>query len=1060
MADIVNEKVRDSLNNNGESASSMDPIDVEKVIDDAAANVANATNANELKKSPEPSVSCEELDELSSLEREIAKMHHAEEFEVVPCLSTTKKESKDEIKEEASNGDNVVSQERQIETAKDDTKTVESLKKPKSEHLENSINVLTSNVTTLEHDDLIAVLKGLDSTADGPDSKLVDNIKTEQTDAEGDAMGGVTIEGEGEYQIIEVIDEDSNAVEEDVGIVGQPETSPAPRPPNITKKLPQTAVLTSETERALALEQIALLKADRSRRRKQDIKPIQQQPEINVDLVSALGAEWSDEDLNDSHAVTSGTNQMKIMEEKKSMPQITSVVVISPPIQTNALPTSTTVPNTSNSLDSEVKTSTEEAAKGEKATEQGVTSGTAQTGFRRTRIIKRKIIWDPDAPETTFSYAKLVKSNPTKSKVEPNTKNSTIMTKGSTTITAIKKEPTTARKIRPATPKDKKVAAEQSQEKKSATATTRTSSKTVTENSTASAAKTSKTTDNPNAVKSPTITAIKRRSQTPIANGSSGAPIRKKKVTEIDRLMGDEGAVNMLNSLETAMGNTEEKSTRPVMRSRATMINEKSPRVFKTNDNTTTAVSPSTSAANSSQITVKTRRTPRPRASATWDYVYQKQKVMDDSMIIRRRSNSSYSSNTSIHRLSIDGPQSGTQTSSSLTNITAISSKAKANVTTNTTKKLTTKPTLAGETSGDSSMNKSGVSSKSSVSTISGKTFEFAKPENKVQSKIGRRIKSPGTTLTNDLKKTTIVPSKRNVRSPATTTDDKDKSTKSNLMSGNKDGKDNTLSASVATSGSTSDVVVKKAAKVAQIIFNTSKAKLKYTFTAQMMNKLVDILDKLRSDTECHAVVMSTTSPHFCQGIDITDLTVGSVEKRKSAAFFMAAAVKNYLKALATYPKPLIAAVNGNNINLGVMQLALFDIVVAGEKCTFETPYVKIGQVPEGYCIWNNITKIRGSCKTKLFWLGEKLQTADAALSGLLNKLTAPTKVNEEAVNTARKIASMSAQTYRVMKKTIVHSHLDTIATALDDEFETIISQWISNSYMEHMRKYLETGEF
>lgn len=51
-------------------------------------------------------------------------------------------------------------------------------------------------------------------------------------------------------------------------------------------------------------------------------------------------------------------------------------------------------------------------------------------------------------------------------------------------------------------------------------------------------------------------------------------------------------------------------------------------------------------------------------------------------------------------------------------------------------------------------------------------------------------------------------------------------------------------------------------------------------------------------------------------------------------------------------------------------------------------------------------------------------------------------------------------QTYRVMKKTIVHSHLDTIATALDDEFETIISQWISNSYMEHMRKYLETGQF
>uniref|UniRef100_A0A1A9WC99 Uncharacterized protein n=1 Tax=Glossina brevipalpis TaxID=37001 RepID=A0A1A9WC99_9MUSC len=1056
MADIADEKARDSINNNGESSS---PMDMEKTNDDIVPNITKSTIVNELKKSPDHSVSCEELDELSSLEREIAKMHHAEEFEVVSCIPTAKKESKGEIKEETPNGNDVVSQEKQIETIKDDTKIEDALEKPKSEHVENSINVLTSNVTTLEHDDLIAVLKGLDSAADGPDSKLIDNIKTEQIGSEGDAMGGVTIEGEGEYQIIEVIDDDSNAIEEDL-VVGQPETSPAPRPPNITKKLPQTAVLTSETERALALEQIALLKADRSRRRKQDIKPIQQQPEINVDLVSALGAEWSDEELNDSHAAMSTANQQKMLEEKKSMPQITSVVVISPPIQSSTLPASTTVTSTSNSLDSEVKTSSEEVMKGEKSSEQTVTTGTAQTGFRRTRIIKRKIIWDPDAPETTFSYAKLVKSNPTKSKVERHTKNSTVMTKGSTTITAIKKEPTTARKIRPTTPKDKKAAVEQNPDKKLTSAIMRAGNKIVTENSTANVTKTSKSAESPSTVKAPTITATKRRSQTPIANGSSGTPIRKKKPTEIDRLMGDEGAVNMLNSLETAMANTEEKSTRPVMRSRATTISDKTPRVVRTNDNTTASAPPATTAANSNQITVKTRRTPRPRASATWDYVYQKQKVMDDSMIIRRRSNSSYSSNTSIHRLSIDGPQSGTTTSSSLTNITATSSKAKANVTTNATKKLTTKPPPSEETSGETAMNKSGVSSKSNASTISGKTFEFAKPENKVQSKIGRRIKSPSTTLTNDLKKTTVVSSKRNVRSPATTAEEKDKPTKSNLASVNKDSKDNTPSAAVATSSATSDVVVKKAAKVAQIIFNTTKAKLKYTFTAQMMNKLVDILEKLSSDPECHVVVMSTTSPHFCQGIDITDLTVGSVEKRKSAAVCLAAAVKNYLKALATYPKPLIAAVNGNNINLGVMQLALFDIVVAGEKCTFETPYVKIGQVPEGYCIWNNVTKIRGSCKTKLFWLGEKLQTADAALSGLLNKLTAPTKVNEEAVNTARKIASMSAQTYRVMKKTIVHSHLDIIVTALDDEFETIISQWISNSCMEHMRKYLETGQF
>lgn len=43
------------------------------------------------------------------------------------------------------------------------------------------------------------------------------------------------------------------------------------------------------------------------------------------------------------------------------------------------------------------------------------------------------------------------------------------------------------------------------------------------------------------------------------------------------------------------------------------------------------------------------------------------------------------------------------------------------------------------------------------------------------------------------------------------------------------------------------------------------------------------------------------------------------------------------------------------------MQLAFFDVVVAGDKCTYETPYTKMGQVPEGYAVWNSLNKIRGS---------------------------------------------------------------------------------------------------
>lgn len=71
----------------------------------------------------------------------------------------------------------------------------------------------------------------------------------------------------------------------------------------------------------------------------------------------------------------------------------------------------------------------------------------------------------------------------------------------------------------------------------------------------------------------------KRRSLTPVTNGP--AATKKKKVSEIDRLMGDEGAVNMINSLEK-LGTVETKSARPMMRSRAATICERvSSQIFK-----------------------------------------------------------------------------------------------------------------------------------------------------------------------------------------------------------------------------------------------------------------------------------------------------------------------------------------------------------------------------------------------------------------------------------------------------------------------------------------------
>ncbi|XP_061386207.1 enoyl-CoA delta isomerase 2-like, partial [Musca vetustissima] len=227
-----------------------------------------------------------------------------------------------------------------------------------------------------------------------------------------------------------------------------------------------------------------------------------------------------------------------------------------------------------------------------------------------------------------------------------------------------------------------------------------------------------------------------------------------------------------------------------------------------------------------------------------------------------------------------------------------------------------------------------------------------------------------------------------------------------------------------------------------------------------MLNKLSDILEKMANDSDTHVTVIITNDAHFCQGIDLTELALGAVEKRKNVVKNLCSAVKRYLVTLASYPKPLIAGVNGHVMNLGLMQLIFFDIVVAGDKCTYETTYTKMGQLPESYGVWNKLNKIRGSFKTKLFWLGEKVQSTEAALAGLVNKLTTGTKVNEEAINVARKMASMPPESYRSMKNTVTQCYLGAIEETFDEEFTTIAEQWTSSECLEQIKKITEQGHF
>lgn len=65
-----------------------------------------------------------------------------------------------------------------------------------------------------------------------------------------------------------------------------------------------------------------------------------------------------------------------------------------------------------------------------------------------------------------------------------------------------------------------------------------------------------------------------------------------------------------------------------------------------------------------------------------------------------------------------------------------------------------------------------------------------------------------------------------------------------------------------------------------------------------------------------------------------------------------------FIESLASFPKTLCAAVHGHCVGIGVTILPLFDVVLANQKTTFETPFARSGQLPEACSVLQMSTKV------------------------------------------------------------------------------------------------------
>ena len=135
-----------------------------------------------------------------------------------------------------------------------------------------------------------------------------------------------------------------------------------------------------------------------------------------------------------------------------------------------------------------------------------------------------------------------------------------------------------------------------------------------------------------------------------------------------------------------------------------------------------------------------------------------------------------------------------------------------------------------------------------------------------------------------------------------------------------------------------SDILKHIDAGVMTLTFN--RLDKKNSITSDMYAALADGIEQARNDALVRVVVIQGHETIFSAGNDIGDFLNKPPSTQESPVF-------RFLRGIATFEKPLIAAVAGPAVGIGTTLLFHCDLVYAGDNAAFSLPFVNLGLVPE-----------------------------------------------------------------------------------------------------------------
>ncbi|AKU11834.1 enoyl-CoA hydratase [Azoarcus sp. CIB] len=243
-------------------------------------------------------------------------------------------------------------------------------------------------------------------------------------------------------------------------------------------------------------------------------------------------------------------------------------------------------------------------------------------------------------------------------------------------------------------------------------------------------------------------------------------------------------------------------------------------------------------------------------------------------------------------------------------------------------------------------------------------------------------------------------------------------------------------------------VVERPNPQVAVVRLNRPEAR--NALNQQVRMQLAEHFTALGRDPEVRAIVLTGGDKYFAAGADLREMAeAGAIE-------IMLRNTHRLWGAIASCPKPVIAAVNGFAWGGGCELAMHADIIVAGEGSSFCQPEVKVGIMP-GAGGTQRLARAVGKFKAmKMVLSGQPVSGREAGEMGLASEVVPDAEVQSRAMELATQIAALPPLAITQIKEVLLAGQDASLDAALMLERKAFQLLFASRDQKEGMQAFFD----